>query len=1484
MCGRVERHKRTGQPMNVAATTATTTATTTTVMTITKRRKSHKSQISTPTNSILMKKKKTTTSWSLPMTTLMQRSGPKSALSWLGLLTLLLLLLATRNTECRQDEFGHPSISQISPKSASYLIHEDAPFLHTTANMRLESTIADTSNNNVDQSSLTTGDDTLSRDDNETRQHLRVERSALPILTDNYPKSGPNDVHFPSDTEKEAGAGRYFQYNIKPTGTLNEASSEAPERTQRARAGKTFKPSFTGIATATMAADETSSSESFLAKGGLRPLTSGSPIIPTRSFATSTAVSATVTPHNPRQNSNPDIQDIITGIVKLLNGNVNVHANTQGLRRPSASRINNRGPPRISDVQNLPIDYETQKKPLGSSIRPPPYTGPFDRPERPFITGVPIPEQIVPLRPGFISQRPPWHRQKPRPPITTAIGGRRPIPQYKPLPNSQLSPPAAEESAAPVKETLEAPTQPHSGETEISLPPDYNDANGDIPKPTDATYDSEFSNEDTNSQYIEVSDQDSNETADTAPLVGENSEMEEDELTSMQVSPPPVKKDEQSTKKKPVKHKTTDKKKHTQEDYTTIINTSSVVHTEMQMSSTYAPMPMPHGEGVNLDPSTEEVIFMTPSKTPSLEINSKNAETSSVSLIETQSSIVNTPLTTIAQSTVATPSPPSRTELLATIPPDPTNITPKPPSTTTTTTTKLFTTTSTTTTTAPISVAPPASTSTNDIPATVSQPPNDYQPRPGIVLDDPEFKPGGRPRPPRPHSPRPVDGQQQPPVHIQPTRQHLPPGYGEIFDVTLSAIQGPGSVGGSQQTINIKPYGSYGNSGGQQADIIVSAAGDDGFVSIDGKRTYINLFGDPTDPPVGVPTTPATAIPQLPGSGVTLGSGAGGGGGSGIGSSGNGGTGGSNVVTQNNLSSLGAGYGVPETEIVDLEPTKSQSAKPQSPTTIAGPTRPHYRSRPTQPPVRIDTCIVGDDSTCDQAQHERCKTDNGVSSCHCRPGYSRRKHREPCRKVISFYLGMRVDRIYEHRIVWDNKLLDKHSEPYGQLSYESIRAIDSAMSMTPYSDEFMDARVNNIYRGDPNLGGSGVFVNMTIKLDESVETLRPNLRADVQKHLLGVLHRRNNNIGNSVLYVTSPEGSITALHDLDECQSRELNDCHASASCSNSWGTFRCTCETGLRDPWADQPQRAGRDCQSCPDTYCNSRGTCSYNDEGNQVCACDSSHYGGQCEIDGEVLGVAIGASLAAVIIIVLTLVCLIMWSRRWQREQKNAIGSPVFGYMNTAPMKSAGLPGQAGYQVTLEDRMRWAQIADVMAQTNHYGVSPIAEPVGPTRPSSAMFAYPNLQSMGMGTMGGGMSMQGTMQMHQAGSMAPPVPLPRYERLGLSSRSNGMRTLENSSSSEEEDRTDLLGRNFQVPRPKSRSNGSIANQSGIYYDVDYEPSGNGIGNTSVDHLYGSQNQSSSHSHTHSHTHSGNNHIPGPQGIPMSTYTSGRAPSSYYMK
>lgn len=119
-----------------------------------------------------------------------------------------------------------------------------------------------------------------------------------------------------------------------------------------------------------------------------------------------------------------------------------------------------------------------------------------------------------------------------------------------------------------------------------------------------------------------------------------------------------------------------------------------------------------------------------------------------------------------------------------------------------------------------------------------------YHPRPGLVLDDPEFKPGGS-KNHIPHKNRP----QLP--------QNLPPGYGEIFDITLSAIQGPGVGGSSQkQTVNIKPYGSY-----EGSDLILSPSGDQGFVSIDGKRTYINLFGDSTDAPTKI--SPSTIAKQI---------------------------------------------------------------------------------------------------------------------------------------------------------------------------------------------------------------------------------------------------------------------------------------------------------------------------------------------------------------------------------------------------------------------------------------------------------------------------------------------------------------------------------------------------------------------------------------------------------------------------------------------
>lgn len=85
------------------------------------------------------------------------------------------------------------------------------------------------------------------------------------------------------------------------------------------------------------------------------------------------------------------------------------------------------------------------------------------------------------------------------------------------------------------------------------------------------------------------------------------------------------------------------------------------------------------------------------------------------------------------------------------------------------------------------------------------------------------------------------------------------------------------------------------------------------------------------------------------------------------------------------------------------------------------------------------------------------------------------------------------------------------------------------MSMTPFSDEYMGSSINSVYQGDVSQGQGGVFVNATLKLTYEPRTARPSLAGDLQRHLLGVIHRRNNNIGNSAVYVDSPPGSISNL-------------------------------------------------------------------------------------------------------------------------------------------------------------------------------------------------------------------------------------------------------------------------------------------------------------------------------------------------------------------
>lgn len=695
------------------------------------------------------------------------------------------------------------SISQISPRSENIPNFDDAALGHhhssssvaaerialrTTALRYNETEAVNVASNGLDSQSV------VNESDNAAKS--RVMRSASPILHDDEHTSKINSLELEPPIGLDAiaskasngASGRYFNL-IQPTSTLSKSHIEAAAQ------------SMTGDAPHA----RSDRSSSFLLRRGPRLISSTSPSRPpvsTMSHAnastsirptlvtptTSIEMQTAIGPNHGRQNPNPDIQDIITGIVKLLNGNVNVHANTQQQpsRRPH-TRINNRGPPRISDVQPLPpnidenIEYEQQQPTPAATMLPPVAPYPFDRPDgpnRPFLSGVPLPEQIVPVsnnnnyRPGFISQpqqqlpqqqnRPPWQRPRPRPPIISNPN-RRPI----------LTPPPYKFTSRPVQELRPPEIDPIPTSSQISTA-EYEEK---IPSNTNSSFE--------NSELL-ANEQMPAATNESAPTV-----------------PPSPSKDELTKKKDKLKKPITlpvlnSPSKSPEISATTstatmktIIQTASEVH------------------------SSQLIASSTPSIEPSEQLFTKKLQSIVISSASTQ----KTP--ELFQPTIQSTS--SNT------------INVLPVSANTRKTTQ--------------NIAMPTQSMPN-----VGHPSNfpTFHPRPGIVLDDPEFKPGSHARP---------SATATKPLNVQPTRVHpsnLPPGYGEIFDVTLSAIQGPGNGGANSglQTINIKPFGAANNGN----DIIITAAGDESFVSIDGKRTYINLFGESTEAPNQLPlATKATA-------------------------------------------------------------------------------------------------------------------------------------------------------------------------------------------------------------------------------------------------------------------------------------------------------------------------------------------------------------------------------------------------------------------------------------------------------------------------------------------------------------------------------------------------------------------------------------------------------------------------------------------------
>ncbi|XP_046462148.1 uncharacterized protein LOC124208461 isoform X4 [Daphnia pulex] len=526
--------------------------------------------------------------------------------------------------------------------------------------------------------------------------------------------------------------------------------------------------------------------------------------------------------------------------------------------------------------------------------------------------------------------------------------------------------------------------------------------------------------------------------------------------------------------------------------------------------------------------------------------------------------------------------------------------------------------------------------------------------------------------------------------------------YGDTFELVVTAAQ---NFGGSSPPVNngrpyVIPVDIDNVRGGLQAP---ASAESDEYVSIDGRKTYFNLF--PTETVDGnEPMVQATAMPKPA------------------------------PMSNNN----GYGYAYPDSPVEPVRPAapprpsypaaaapRPSYPKPAAPVVINRPTASLIRRPSTTPLSRIDACIVGDPNACLEP-NESCQAEEDGSACSCKPGFGRKKSSEVCKGLTGLLVSIRLDRLDNQRLAWSSSYSDPSSPDYQQLQWEANKAINSLMEMAPLSSHFVSSSINKFYAI-----GNKIIVNASVFLDSSPETQSVTVRPTLQRQLSNIIQQRNNNLGISRLWVEGPN-PVPVILDLNECGAPELNDCSPNAECINNQGSFSCECKAGFSDPYPNDPFQSGRQCNSCTRSYCNNRGECRI-ENGRKTCSCQGNYKGQTCELDGEVLGVAIGASVAAVIIIVLTLVLLCMWSRRWRQNQEKMVDrSAYMEQLKTMP-----------FPAIMQDRIRWAQYAEAMASAHNLYAPP--DPVN-VNPHLALIspAYA----------------VGTMNSVSRASMAPTLPL----------------------------------------------------------------------------------------------------------------------------
>lgn len=368
----------------------------------------------------------------------------------------------------------------------------------------------------------------------------------------------------------------------------------------------------------------------------------------------------------------------------------------------------------------------------------------------------------------------------------------------------------------------------------------------------------------------------------------------------------------------------------------------------------------------------------------------------------------------------------------------------------------------------------------------------------------------------------------------------------------------------------------------------------------------------------------------------------------------------------NNRHQTGAGQAAPP------EQTQHQQASttPQPPRIR----KPTFKPKPPQPEIRIDSCIVGDDSSCSQEHNERCVTEYGITSCHCKPGYARLSQlREQCKPVSSLQLSFKIDKLSDdRRLVYNHTLTNSSSEEYQYLEFETLQATAAAFQPTPLGKRFMGTRVNKFFDRKGK-----VWANVSVNFEGNLTKSDHILNATVQDLIVKVSQAKPMKpLGDSTIMLDGNHETVSRLVDVNECASKELNDCSKHAVCTNNFGGFQCQCLPGYEDKYltSEDKSKHGRVCLGCSASYCSNRGECSIVD-GQKQCKCRANFIGDRCDYNSEILVLIIGCSLVCMIILIFTMWGLYFVNRRWKQQDSqpkldamSATSGLTYNYINSS------------------------------------------------------------------------------------------------------------------------------------------------------------------------------------------------------------------------